>query len=207
MFTILFALGILGTLTTLSLLLSEPVVLIQVIPVVLEVIAVYYLFTSSSRAWLRTGDPTNHVPHGSTNIYAQKRSNVWNKVIPRFNWITLCISLAILLLIDLPILRSSPDLAGFFYIMLATLACFLVLFGLENYVFRKSMLNTFSSALDGWIVALISARNVVVILSVIPFIQLIGMAAIVFGGIPWIIAYVILIFVRYRKSKPKVVTT
>jgi hypothetical protein len=133
------------------------------------------------------------------------KGNIWNKAVPKTNMTTTVVSLGLFLFSVFVVgggLEVFVDsmLSEFAYMMLWTMLGFGFFVLLENFVFCTSLKDRTKSGLDPWIMMLIGLRNMVVILSVIPFIQLLGMAAIFFGGIPWIILYTLLLSLRFKKS-------
>lgn len=106
--------------------------------------------------------------------YSNTENTIWAKRIPRTNMVFMIISLLFVFGLDLFIIISSPSLKPFWYMMLAVMGVFLVFFFLENYLFRKEFTDT-RSTLDGWIYAIIFARNIIFLLNFIPFIQLLGL--------------------------------
>lgn len=206
---ILFALSLLGSLGSVLFVFFNPVLLIPAIPLIIEIVAIYFVFTKDSTMWLSKPE-TITVRDGAGNVVSisaeTNKGNVWKKLIPGINWLTGIVSLGILAIVDIPILVSSPELADFFYIMVGTLIGFSLFAFLENFVFRKTLKGRTSSGLDPLIMLLIVARNGAVVLSMIPVIQLLGMAAIALGGIPWILLYILILVFRFQKSNPEAVT-
>ena len=148
------------------------------------------------------------VPPQSATILNEKMSmpstvaptSMWAKGIPRTNNVFMVISLLLVFGLDLFIIISSPDLRPFWYMMLGVLAVFAVFFCLENFVFSKKFADT-SASVDKGISVVVVLRNLLFILNFIPFIQLLGLAAIVYGG--WIlgIIYIGLIIARFNQTK------
>lgn len=129
----------------------------------------------------------------------QSQSTIWSAFIPRINKIFLALSLLLVFGLDLIILISSFSLVGFWLEMLAVFGVFLLLFYLENKVFSKKFMNT-KTSLDPFIYVLIVLRNIVILLNFIPFIQLLGMGIGMFAGIPHLLIYSLLIWLRYKRS-------
>lgn len=214
---VLFVLGFFGTLASIFFIFTNPILLVTTIPSLLEIAAIYFVFTKDSSAWLSktetitVRDDAGNVVNVS-QVPATSKGNIWNKAIPRTNLITALVSSGLFLFSVFGVggglgVFSSSDLGFFAQIMLATMVGFGFFALLENFVFCKSLKDSTSSGLDPWIMMLISARNFAVILSVIPLIQLLGMVGIAFGGIPWLIIYIILLSLRFKKSHPKATTT
>ena len=127
----------------------------------------------------------------------QPPRSLWNKTIPITNLVFFLISAALIFILDLSILINSPDLAGFWYMMLFVFGIFVIFFVLENFTFRKKFANS-TQPVDAGIVTLIVIRNIIFVLNFIPFIQLLGLAAIVFIGWIILIIYIVLIIRRYK---------
>ncbi len=185
--------------------------LLLIVPLMLEISAIYFVFTKDSSAWLAktetvtvTDDDGNVVSVSAIPASGMDKGNIWNKAIPRTNWIAVIISSSLFIISvfgvggGLDVFNDSM-LGEFAQMMLATMVGFGFFVILENFVFRKSLKDQPSSGLDPWLMMLISARNVAVILSVIPVIQLLGLIVLGLGGIPWLLIYVILLFLRFRK--------
>jgi hypothetical protein len=133
----------------------------------------------------------------STPLNPGIKNKTWTKVIPVINSIFLIIALGIFVMIDLPILYEDWSLLFFAYIMLAALGVFVIFTFLEMFPFRKRFEHS-QSPIDGWLVVLIVIRNIAFVLNVIPFIQLLGMAAVGIGGIPYLILYAVLTVQRSK---------
>jgi len=95
------------------------------------------------------------------------------------NLVFFLISAALIFILDLSILISSPDLAPFWYMMLLVFGIFEIFFILENFTFRKKFANS-TQPVDTGIMTLIVIRDIIFVLNFIPFIQLLGMTALVF---------------------------
>jgi len=126
-------------------------------------------------------------------------NRLWLKVIPIINIVSLVISIALVFGLDLVILISSPMLYPFWIEMLIVFVISLVFIYYENSVYKHKYSNSFSK-LDGFIVALVVIRNIVFVLNFIPFIQIIGAIAAIFGIIPYLIIYLILLSQRKKAS-------
>ena len=138
--------------------------------------------------------------YGNVGTSEEIVKSIWNKGIPRTNSTFMFISLLLVFGLDLLIAIASPDLLSFWYMMLGVFAGFGFFFFLENFVFRKKFANT-TSSLDKWILTAIVLRNIIFLLNFIPLIQLVGIWAL--ASIGWLVglAYVVLIVVRFRKTK------
>lgn len=126
-------------------------------------------------------------------------NKIWSKGIPRTNVGFMVVSLLLVFGLDLVILLNSPGLAPYFIVMLVVLGIFGVFYYIENYVFKKKYSNS-QSKLDAWISVLAVLRNLVFVLNFIPFIQILGGVALVFGGIPYLILYGILLSFRSKAT-------
>ena len=126
-------------------------------------------------------------------------TSLWAKGIPKTNKVFMIISLLLVFGLDLFIAISSPDLKGFWYMMLAVFAVFAVFFCLENFVFSKKFANT-TFSIDKWISFVVVIRNLLFILNFIPFIQLLGLAGILYGGWAIGIVYIGLIITRFNQT-------
>lgn len=147
-------------------------------------------------------DPTVIVPIAAVPVavFSQTVTNkIWSKTIKRLNYATLTICAGLLLLLDLPILRSSPSLAGFFYAMVAAFSLFVGCLLFELWA-GKRLQDTPPSRLDSTILVLAVMRNIIIGLNVVPLIQLIGFLAAPLALI-FIFANAIMITIRL-KSKP-----
>jgi len=129
----------------------------------------------------------------------QPQSIIWSAFIPRINKIFLVPSLLLVFGLDLIILISSFSLIGFWLEMLAVFGVFLLLFYFENKILRKKFADT-KTPLDPFIYVLVVIRNIVIFLNFIPFIQLLGMTIGMFTGIPYLLIYSLLIWLRYKRS-------
>ncbi|MDP3697017.1 MAG: hypothetical protein Q8R55_03210 [Candidatus Taylorbacteria bacterium] len=130
-------------------------------------------------------------------LSASIENKTWSKSIPRINIGFLVISLLLVFGLDLTILVSSPDLAGFYIVMLVVLIIFGMFFYRENRILNKRFAHSHST-LDAWITTLIVIRNIVFVLNFIPLIQLAGAVALVYGGIPYLMIYSILLYKRQK---------
>jgi hypothetical protein len=135
-----------------------------------------------------------------TTVLTNTQNTIWSKGIPRTNNVFIIISLLLVFGLDLFIIISDSSLLSFWYMMLGVLALFSVFFYFENFVFRKKFANT-TSALDKWISMVVGIRNLIFLLNFIPFIQLLGLAALAFIGWIILLIYIGLIIGRYRQTK------
>ncbi len=117
------------------------------------------------------------VEPGSRPVYSGQVTNrAWAKEIPLTNFIFIVVCSGILLFIDLPIVISSPSLAPFLFMMLAAVGIMVVL-ALIEYIVSRSLKDLPYTKLDGAIASVITIRNAIVVLNVIPLIQLLGLMA------------------------------
>jgi len=134
-------------------------------------------------------------------------NTIWTKFIPKVNRVFMVLSLLFVFGLDLLILIlsssfnfSSFDLFPFWIKMLKMLGIFILFYFFENRIFSKRFADS-KSALDPWICFAVVIRNIVIFLNFIPFIQLLGMLISMHAGIPYLIAYTILIALRYKNAK------
>ena len=124
-------------------------------------------------------------------------NKIWSHRIKALNYTTLVVCLGIMLLIDLPILRSTPSLSGFFYLMIGVVGAFVGCLLFELWAGKK-LRDKQPSRLDSTILTLAGIRNLIVILNVIPLIQLLGLLAIPIASL-FILANAIMIIVRLKQ--------
>lgn len=155
-------------------------------------------------------DPIDFVPPpvtqptpGVVNLPPPDASNrLWAKEIPVTNRITLGICWGTLLTIDLLILISSPDLAGFFYPMAAACVIVSIFIAIESAIGEK-LRDQPTTGLDQAIVALIGIRNGIAVLNVLPVLQLLGW--LVAFLVPFIvIAEIILLVIRLGRANQEI---
>lgn len=164
------------------------------LPFLIEALALYFLFRPESMAWLQPNKPT------TTALSQNATNNKWLKVIPWINYVAMIISVLLLFVVDLYILIQSPELAVFFYIMLGVFAIFLTFFFYEHKILKNKLASS-TSALDNWLIALVVIRDIVFILNFIPFVQILGGFLLVFGGVPYLIAYIWIVWARLRSAQ------
>lgn len=170
---------------------STPIILFTALPIVFEIAAIYFVFTTPSNTWL-----TSNTQGSKQGIYIANRKK-WTKIIPRLNIGFMVISTLLVFGLDLMILIDSPELAPFFYAMLVVLAIFVAFFFYENKILKRKFASS-DSKLDSWFVALVVLRDIVFVLNFIPFIQILGGTALVFGGIPYLIIYFLMLRARNK---------
>lgn len=125
-------------------------------------------------------------------------NKIWTKRISSSNKFTLYLSLPLVFGLDLWILYTAPSLFAFWAMMFGVFVGFCVFFYFENYYLRQKFQHT-KSTLDYSIFTLVSIRNLVVIISCIPVIQLVGLAILAYGGIPYLVIYALLVYFRFKK--------
>src|SRR3989344_4811899 len=160
----------------------------------LQVLSLGFLFSPSANRWFVP--PESQRPEGS--LPAGEMNRIWSKEISSLNHGTLITSLILVFGIDLAILVASPSLWMFWVAMLVVLLIFLAFYSVEQLVFRKHFLSS-TSQYDSWILFLIGLRNFVCILGLIPFIQILGGAVLVYGGLPYLLIYGIVIWLRWKQ--------
>jgi hypothetical protein len=178
---------------------SDPLFLFVALPIILEIIAIYFLFSAPSRVWLG-------VAQDSQKFQTLTASNTtWSETIPSINKNFTIISVGVFAIVLF--WAGGPDvfnseIALFAYAMLGTI----LIIGALNYYETKMLAKKYSysySRLDVWFTSLAVLRNIVLFLSVLPFIQIFGMAAMIFGGIPYLVVYYSM--VRSRNKSAEVV--
>ncbi|KND49179.1 MAG: hypothetical protein AB203_02165 [Parcubacteria bacterium C7867-008] len=159
-------------------------------------VAFLYGFSKTSNDWFRVA--------ANVQLLVGGKNVLWKKGIPRLNLILLFISALLVFGLDLYILVSSgggfSGFGGLLPFWLEMLAAFVVNAGFvlyENYKLAPGFEKT-TSPLDNQIASLIFIRHIAVLLNSVPVIQLFGGAAIVFGGIPYLICYVIFVHKRNK---------
>lgn len=121
----------------------------------------------------------------------------WTKYIFRTNKWLMILSLILFLGLDLIILIMSPGLFIFWAAMAVVMLIFWGFYRYENTTLKDRYANS-SSKLDPWFIALVALRNLVFILNFIPVIQLLGGAALIYGGIPYLIVYYLMVRSRNK---------
>ncbi|MEP7204766.1 MAG: hypothetical protein ABI716_01060 [Candidatus Saccharibacteria bacterium] len=141
--------------------------------------------------------PPHQVEPSAVQAYS-----LWRFSIQWINLVFMILALAALLAIDLPlVLGSSSTLLQFFYAMLYCFGILVVFSALEFFVFRKKFSQSRSN-FDAALLGLVVTRNVFLLLSVIPLIQLIGLLALGILGLPFLAIYIVLIILRWNRSTP-----
>jgi len=153
---------------------------------ILLLVAIYYVFTKDSNAWLASSMASQEVV--SNEVISNTK---WTKVIPWINRLSTVVAVGIFLI-------SFFGFGGFkifdseirmFAIIMIVVICILVGINyFENSVLVKKYANS-TSRLDTSFVILTTLRNIVLVLNVIPLIQIFGIGALVLGGVPYLITY------------------
>jgi len=127
----------------------------------------------------------------------------WSKWIPAVNRLFLLGVLVMMFVVNIFILITDSLGLGFetmivFYgIMLIPTAVFVSFYFYEKRTLADKYTES-NSRLDPWLLTLITIRNIAFVASVIPFIQIIGMVALVFGGVPYLIVYYFMLRTRNK---------
>jgi hypothetical protein len=176
---------------------SNLIFLVTALPIILEIAAIYFVFEAQSNAWLAKNSSTQEAGAYITN------NTKWTNVIPGINKIFTIISVGVFVVVVLsfggPSVFTSSDLAVFAFAMLGTVIVIGAINYFETFSLAKRYVNS-NSRLDTWFTVLAVLRNLVLFLSVLPFIQIIGMYAMVFGGIPYLIVYYFLVHARNKSA-------
>jgi hypothetical protein len=117
---------------------------------VLQVIALFFLFSPSANAWFDKGSAATAPVIPGVPV----DSKIWKSTIPKMNLGFLIAYGFLIFGLDLAIVVSNPSLLSFWQMMLAVFAVFVVFFLLETFVYSKKFSASLSSA-DGSIVAVI----------------------------------------------------
>jgi hypothetical protein len=150
--------------------------------------------------------PPSSVPVTPNPTVVYVKENIWVKTVSTTNVVYLVLYVLFLVFADYPTYQENPSRYGSFWMMMLYVFCAWVLFALfEQFVLKNSFKNT-SSSVDGTILAVINLRNILVLLNLIPFIQIIGILVGYVAAPIIIVSYIILIVTRYMK-KPPVQTT
>ena len=107
------------------------------------------------------------------------------------------VSLILFLGLDLFIVLDEPDLFGFWVAMAVVMLIFWAFYLCENRILKKRFKSS-KSKLDFWILVMVVIRNIVFILNFIPLIQLLGGAVLIYGGIPYLIIYCLVMWIRNK---------
>lgn len=190
---VLFLTNVMGFISIVRMFFSDPVSGLAILsPILLEALALGFVFSPSANRWF---EPAGAMANNSRG--AGVENTTWSKGIPRINTGFMMVSLLLVFGLDLVILINEPDLFPFYAAMLAVLGIFSVFLYRENRVLNKRFASS-SSTLDKWLVTLVVIRDIVFVLNFIPFIQILGGAALVFGGIPYLAVYFILLSKRAK---------
>lgn len=134
-------------------------------------------------------------PIPSTDGSGTHRSTTWRLTIPILNWITLALSLCLIIGVDVPIVIGSPQYEPLLYIMFAIFAAFLIFYALEMHVFSKRLR---SAAMTGdWFFALfILLRNFFFLVNFVPLIHLAALAVMPVAGPVIVLLYAVMLRAR-----------
>ncbi len=127
-------------------------------------------------------------------------NKIWSKIIPFMNKWTMIISLILIFTVDFYVIVESPEFIMFWAIMFAVLGVFFIFYKLEKNKYIPKFRQQRQSRLDKWIASFVFVRNIIFILNFIPFIQLLGLATLFWGGLPMLIFYIIVIKMRNNES-------
>ena len=126
-------------------------------------------------------------------------NRTWSKTIPTINKVFTTISVTIFLL-SLFVAVQSGALKEVFLFALIMVAVIIIL-GRFNYIESSSLSKKYShstSKMDPWFIVVSVIRNIVFVLNVIPFIQIFGIVALVLGTVPYLLIYLIMIYMRNK---------
>ena len=122
----------------------------------------------------------------------------WSTYIPRANQICMGIALLIFVTIDITALIIDPSMFIMWLMMFGVMLAFFSFYYYENLQLRQALQNS-PSKLDVWWLIIIIGRNLIFIINVIPSTQIIGALFIMFGGIPFLIVYYLLLERRNKQ--------
>ncbi len=177
--------------------LTDQTPLLSLAPITLQIAALYFLFRTSSLTWF-----THSNSVGSGNSTHTEINKYWSSYVILTNKIFMGVSLIIMFGINVYILATDAlglgDDALFFYgIMFVPLILFAGFYLYENKNLSARFMGS-QSNIDPWILALILIRNGVFVLNFIPFIQIMGGIALIMGGVPYLIVYFLLLYMRKK---------
>jgi len=126
--------------------------------------------------------------------------NLWRTTIPKSNTGSLRFAIGFFLIVDTTILvLTGFSLFMFWAAMLAVIAIMWAFVHYENKVLSPRYMSS-TSKLDKWISALIGLRNAIFFLNLIPVIQVLGFTLLVWGGIPYLLSYILIIQARNKSD-------
>lgn len=134
---------------------------------------------------------TNRMPAQTLPPAASGVNKIWVKILPIIDITTLLIMVLLLGFVDTPLAINDPDLRGFLYIMLVSLAVFILILLLDRRWFKKYRASQVTPT-DFYALSSVIIRNIWFIGLVIPFVQLVSMAIGFFGAIPFVIVHIVL---------------
>jgi len=177
-----------------SVLQTTPIILVSILSIILEIIAVYFVFQTPSDTWLGLKSIYNSDVNGTEgNVY-------WTKLIPRINQISMLLSLVFMIVINpffLIVDRNNEYnmFAIFGYILLfLLLGIFGAFYMNENSTLSLKFKNS-ESELDLLFLFFILVRNIVFILNFSIFIShsWYGSIMLIKGAVPYAVAYYFLL--------------
>ena len=161
------------------------------VPAALEVIIVALAYQYK---WLWKGpERAVYAPAGGSTA----RNGYWGSVIPFLNNATLCLSL-LAFAASVVIVIGSPGLAPFLIPMAVALVLLFSFRYHEERILRPRLEYAPSGVMDTLLLLVIIARNLVLLANTIPVVQLLGLMAAMFAGIPILILYFAFVWVRVR---------
>ncbi len=134
---------------------------------------------------------------GEQDRLAPQTNPYWDARIPKANKSSMLTSLFLFFGLDLYILIIAPDLFPYWLAMLAVMLIFGAFYYYENHVLAHAFRYS-ESRWDSWLHTLVTQRNATFVLSLIPLIQILGMLVMLVLGIPYLIAYTLMVRARYR---------
>lgn len=159
---------------------------------VADIAAMVFAFSRASNEWFSAQSGGAIAAELGT-----KSNRIWAVEIPRMNRYSMIASMPFVFGLDLAILIMEPDLAEYWYMMLVVLAVFSIFYYIENFVLSRRLASRSHSA-DGVLYVFIVLRNIAFILNFVPGIQLLGLAALFYAGVPFVILYGILLYLILR---------
>jgi len=173
--------------------------LTSILTAILRIIAIYFVFRDPSDMWL--GLNTNLQKQHNPLSVTHNDNSKWNKIIPTMNKFFSIIAIGIFLITFFSFggfdVFSDRTISFFAWGMVAVLFLLIIMNYLENLILVKKYTNSISK-LDTWFLIFIIFRNLVLILNVLPYIQIVGMLIFVYTGIPYLVVYFLLVRARNK---------
>lgn len=135
-------------------------------------------------------------PSGTGTTSVTTKPSFWLKVIPDLNKTLIKIVLLLVFGLDLLILLTNPSLWPFWVEMAGVALIFIVFYYFENRILKEKF-GYSRSSLDSGMYALVILRNAAFVLNSIPGVQILGALLLLYGGIPFLVIYLILLSFRY----------